>query len=226
MNTKIIPIFCNDNNMANYAYLITEENSQNCIIIDAAEARPIIAELQKLNLTPTHILTTHHHFDHVGGNLELKQKYQLEIISPKNEFMFVPGADKGVAEGDTLNIENFHFDIIQAPGHTLGHILYYLKSANALFTGDVLFNLSVGGLFEGTPEQMHASLNKIQSLPNSTFIFPGHEYTRAGITQDLLNQPDFAIYLQKMQSREEGFLAPSTLAEEKKFNPYLRNPLF
>lgn len=223
MSVEIIPVFCNDSNMANYAYLIKEEQSRHCIIIDAAEARPIIAELQRLDLTPTHILTTHHHFDHVGGNSELKQKYNLQIIAPKDEFELVPDADIGVTEGEDLNIGNLHFDIINAPGHTLGHIMYYLKPANALFTGDVLFNLSVGGLFEGTPEQMHLSLDKIKALPDNTLIFPGHEYTRACITPNLLNLPDFKAYLEKMQLREQGSLAPATLAEEKKFNPYLKH---
>lgn len=226
MKTEIIPVFCNDGNMANYAYIIKEENSKECIIIDAAETRPIIAKLEELNLTPTHILTTHHHFDHVGGNLEIKQKYNVKIIAPKDELSLVPGAVIGISEGEPLNIGNLHFDIINAPGHTLGHILYYLKSACALFTGDVLFNLSVGGLFEGTPQQMLASLDKIKQLPDDTLIFPGHEYTRPSITRELLNKPDFSSYLDKMQQRENGELAPSTLAEEKQFNPYLKQSFF
>ena len=226
MSIEIIPVFCNDSNMANYAYIVKETQSSECIIIDAAEPRPLMTKLQALNITPTHILTTHHHFDHVGGNLELKQKYQLKIIAPKSEQHMVPGADMGISEGQNLDIGNLHFEIIDAPGHTLGHILYYLKPANSLFTGDVLFNLSIGGLFEGTEKQMFDSLEKIKALPDNTKIFPGHEYTHAGITQTLLRHPDFAEYLKKMNLRREGKSAPATLAEEKQFNPYLNEDFF
>jgi len=222
MNTQIIPVFCNDNNMANYAYLIKEQQSNDCLIIDAAESRPIIEELNKLSLKPTHILTTHHHFDHVGGNMELKQKYDLKIIAPQDEFDNVPGADIPAIENTPIKIGNLKFDVIKVPGHTLGHVLYHLAEVPALFTGDTLFNLCIGGLFEGNPDQMATSLNKIKKLDNNTLIFPGHEYTRSAITKDLLNKPGFEQYLQKMYQREQGNLAPSTLKEEKQFNPYLQ----
>jgi len=219
MTVRIIPVFCNEKNMANYAYIITNPNTT--IIIDAAEATPIIEELEKQNLTPTHILTTHHHYDHVGGNVALKQKYNLKIVAPAKEFSKVPAADIKAEENVPLTVGDLTFDIIAAPGHTLGHVLYYLKSENMLFTGDVLFNLCVGGLFEGTPSQMAKSLEKIKALPDATLIFPGHEYTRAALTPSLVTNPDFAPYLEKMFKREQGNLAPSTLWEEKQFNPYL-----
>lgn len=222
MNAEIIPIFCNDSNMANYAYLIKEPQSSNCVIIDAAETRPILETLNKLSLTPTHILTTHHHFDHVGGNLDLKQKYKLKIIAPKDEFDKVPGADTTATEDTPIKIDNLEFNVLKTPGHTLGHVLYYLKNNHALFTGDTLFNLCIGGLFEGTPSQMIKSLNKIKTLDDNTLIFPGHEYTRSAITREMLNQEGFEQYLQKMYQREQGILAPSTLEEEKQFNPYLK----
>ena len=121
-----------------------------------------------------------------------------------------------------FKIDNLEFDVLKTPGHTLGHVLYYLKNNHALFTGDTLFNLCIGGLFEGTPSQMIKSLNKIKTLDNNTLIFPGHEYTRSAITREMLNQEGFEQYLQKMYQREQGILAPSTLEEEKQFNPYLK----
>jgi len=221
MKAEIIPVFCNDNNMANYAYLIHLEKSDTTIIIDAAEARPIIEKLDQLHLTPTHILTTHHHFDHVGGNLELKHKYNLKIIAPEKEFSAVPAADINAKANEELIINNLKFEIIATPGHTKGHIVYYMPEEKALFTGDTLFNLCIGGLFEGSPTEMRSSLEKIKALPNDTLIFPGHEYTRAAITKNLLLKPELEPYLQKMYLREQGKLAPTTLAEEKQFNSYL-----
>jgi len=219
MSVEVTPVFCNENNMANYAYIV--KSPKTTVIIDAAEANPIINELEKQRLTPSHILTTHHHYDHVGGNIALKEKYNLKIIAPAKEFTKVPAADIEAKENTKLTIKDLTFDIIPAPGHTLGHILYYLKAENLLFTGDVLFNLCIGGLFEGTSQQMAESLAKIKTLPDNTLIFPGHEYTRAALTPDLITNPDFAPYLKKMFRRENGELAPTTLWEEKRFNPYL-----
>lgn len=221
MSTEIIPIFCNQKNMANYAYII--KNDITTIIIDAAETEPIIDKLEELSLVPTHILTTHHHFDHVGGNLALKQKYNLKIIAPEKEFSAVPEADIAAITDSPLKINNLTFEVIPAPGHTLGHVLYYLKQERALFTGDTLFNLCIGGIFEGTLKQMTQSLNRIKTLPDNTLIFPGHEYTRQALTPELIANPQFLPYLEKMLQRENLKFAPVTLAEEKQFNPYLNS---
>lgn len=222
MSHNIIPVFCNEKNMANYAYIIKEQTTNAAIIVDAAEEAPISAALQSLNLAPSYILTTHHHFDHVEANLALKQKYNLKIIAPEKEFDKVPGADIPAKEGAVLSLGNLTFDVINAPGHTLGHVLYYQKQNGWLFTGDVLFNLCIGGLFEGTPRQMFESLQKIKALPDETQIFPGHEYTRACLPTQEISSPDFKTYLNKMLKRETGSLCPATLKEEKEFNPYLK----
>ena len=222
MSIEIIPVLCNEKNMANYAYIVKNSNTNNVIIIDAAEKNPIISALDKLNLTPSHILTTHHHFDHVEGNLGLKEKYNLKIIAPIDEFEKVPGADIKAQNNQPLIIEDIEILPILAKGHTNGHMMYYIKSENALFTGDVLFNLCIGGLFEGTPFEMRETLEKIKTLPNNTNIFPGHEYTRASIDISMLNKPNFDSYLKKMYQREEGYPSPSTLEEEKLYNPYLK----
>ena len=222
MSIEIIPILCNEKNMANYSYIIKPQNSNKVIIIDAAETNPIISVLTKLNLTPVYILSTHHHFDHVEGNLDLKEKYNLKIIAPIDEFEKVPGADIKAEDNKTITLENIEITPISAKGHTNGHMMYYIKSENALFTGDVLFNLCIGGLFEGTIYEMKTTLKKIKTLPNNTNIFPGHEYTRASIDISLLNKPNFDTYLKKMYQREEGKLSPATLEEEKRYNPYLK----
>ena len=225
MTTIITPVLCNEKNMANYAYKINKENSKKAIIIDAAEEKPILNYLKKQNLTPTHIITTHHHFDHVEGNLGLKEKYNLKIIAPIDEFDKVPGADIKASDNTLLTINEIEILPILAKGHTNGHMIYYIKELEALFTGDVLFNLCVGGLFEGTPHQMFESLNKIKSLPNNTKIFPGHEYTRSCIEQSMLKLPNFDVYLQKMYQREQQKLCPTTIDEEKQFNPYLKETI-
>lgn len=222
MSLEIIPIFCNEKNMANYAYIIHEPSLSLTLVIDAAEANPLFAALDRLQLKPDYILTTHHHFDHVGGNLSLKKRFGAKIIAPEKEFSHVPGADIAVSETQPLNLKGLEIKVIDAPGHTAGHVLYHLPKAQKLFTGDVLFNLCIGGLFEGTPTQMFNSLQKIKRLPDNTEIFPGHEYTRACLPPQIKETPEFTAYLNKMRQRENGQLAPETLAEEKMFNPYLR----
>lgn len=222
MSIKLIPVFCNEKNMANYAYILTDETTKKTIIIDAAEPNPIIHKLESLNIIPNYILTTHHHFDHVGANEQLKHKYNLKIIAPEKEFTKVPAADEIARDGEIIKIGSMEITPIAAPGHTNGHILYHFAKEKLLFTGDVLFNCCIGGLFEGTPAEMFTSLQKIKSLPNDTLIFPGHEYTRSCLPPQALSTPEFQSYLQKMFIREEGKLAPTTLAEEKQFNPYLK----
>lgn len=222
MNLEIIPVFCNEKNMANYAYLVKEPSSNQVIIVDAAETKPILQALEKYQLTPTHILTTHHHFDHVGANIELKQQYNLEIMAPQKEFSQIPGADTALRDNENIEINNIIFHVFEAPGHTKGHVLYYIPKENMLFTGDVLFNLCIGGLFEGSPDEMYTSLQKIKQLPDVTLILPGHEYTHAGISQQLMSDPRFQPYLKKYLERQQGLFSPSTLKEEKTFNPYLQ----
>ncbi|MCM1322770.1 MAG: hydroxyacylglutathione hydrolase family protein [Acetobacter sp.] len=222
MTPKIIPVFCNEKNMANYAYIITDEKSQLTIIIDAAETQPILNKLNELNLSPSYILTTHHHFDHVEANEALKQKYDLKIIAPEKEFDKVPAADIAAIDNSIIKIGTFEITPLAAPGHTNGHLIYHFAKEKLLFTGDVLFNCCIGGLFEGTPAQMFDSLQKIKALPDNTLIFPGHEYTRSCLPPQAISSTAFQSYIEKMLLRETGHIAPATLAEEKQFNPYLQ----
>ena len=158
MSIKLFPVLCNEKNMANYAYILNDTQSKQTLIIDAAEPDPIISKLEELNLTPSYILTTHHHFDHVGANETLKQKYNLQIIAPEKEFSKIPAADTAARDGETIYIGSLEITPISAAGHTNGHLLYYIPKEKMLFTGDVLFNCCIGGLFEGTPQEMFESL--------------------------------------------------------------------
>ena len=223
MSLNIIPVLCDEKNMKNYAYILHSPITSTTIIIDAAEANPILKKLNELNLTPSHIFSTHHHFDHVEGNSILKEKYNLTIIAPIDEFNKVPSADIKAKNNTPITINDIQITPSHSPGHTLGHMVYYIKEENALFTGDVLFNLCVGGLFEGTSSQMYSSLANIKSLPKETIIYPGHEYTRACLTRELLTLPNFDTYLKKMLSREQGNHIFSTLEEELQYNPYLQS---
>lgn len=221
MTYKITPVLCNEKNMANYAYILTNQKTNQTIVIDAAETTPVLTKLNELSLSPTHLLTTHHHFDHVGGNEALKQKYNLQVIAPEKEFDKIPAADIPAKDTQKLNIAGFEIVPILAAGHTNGHVLYYFPQEQLLFTGDVLFNGCIGGLFEGTPQEMFESLQKIKALPNETLIFPGHEYTRSCLPSQAFEHPAYQTYIQKMLARESGETAPASLAEEKRFNPYL-----
>ncbi len=221
MNLDITPVLCNEKHMANYAYILHDKTTNISAVIDAAETRPVLQKLEELNLSPSYILTTHHHFDHVEGNLALKDKFNLKIIAPAQEFDKVPGADIPAQDNVALTLEFCEIMPILTPGHTKGHVVYHIAKENSLFTGDVLFNLCIGGLFEGTAAEMFASLQKIKSLPDNTKIFPGHEYTRSCLSNIACADEQQDKYIEKMLIRENGGIAPSLLQEEKCCNPYL-----
>lgn len=228
MTLQINPVLCRAGTMDNYAYILVDKETQNCAVVDASEAAPIMARCQELKVTPKYILTTHHHFDHVGGNEELKAKYALKIIGPAAEKDLIPGIDDAVNEHDTFNLGNSTARVIAAPGHTRDHILWYFAKDNILFTGDVLFNLCIGGLFEGTSQQMWESLEKIKALPNETNFYPGHEYT-IHCLHNVLNTESGREYTAYAKQRLAQNLpvAPVSLGLEKKCNPYLQfdNPV-
>ncbi len=225
MSLKIEAVLCRAGTMDNYAWVLTDEQSGKSAVVDASEAAPVIDYCTKAEITPEFILTTHHHFDHVGGNLELKTKYNLKIIGPEAEKQLIPGIDIGLQDGDSFELGNSRAEVLAAPGHTLGHIMWYFADAGALFTGDVLFNLSVGGLFEGTPEQMRQTLLKINELPAEVMFYPGHEYTLASTSNALHHNPGKALeqYICRARNRlAQGLpVAPVSLAEEKQCNPWL-----
>ena len=164
---QIIPIPCLTDN---YAYIINDNISKIVGVVDPSEATPVIAFLKKKNLQLNYILNTHHHFDHIGGNLELKKMYNAKIVGFEKDKKRIPGIDIALTDNECWKFGSFELKIIYIPGHTLGHICFYFENEKVAFTGDTLFSLGCGRIFEGTYEQMFSSLNKIKNLPKDTKI--------------------------------------------------------
>ena len=224
---EITPILCRAGQMDNYTWLLTDSESGKTALIDPSEADPIIETCKKLQKHPEYILNTHHHFDHTDANESLKQLYHAQIIGCRADTKRIPGIDIGLDEGDTFELGKSSAQIIRADGHTIGHILWYFPQAKALFTGDTLFNLCVGGLFEGSVEQMFHSLQKIKSLPDDTLFYPGHEYTVHGMGFAQYYSPNNQILKEYIQTalkrKQQGIpVAPVSLKIEKSCNPYLQ----
>lgn len=221
MMLKVTPILCRAGKMDNYAYLLQDSSTLTAAVLDASEAAPIIAECKKQNVKPQFLFNTHHHFDHVEGNLELKELYNAKIVGSAVDSKRIEGMDICLDDGDVFDLGDSQAKIIEADGHTIGHILWYFPKDKVLFTGDTLFNLSIGGLFEGTPEQMWHTLQKIKKLPDDVLFYPGHEYTAYGLYS--LNGLPAQVYAEKAKRRlAQGLPAgPFTLGEEKVCNPYL-----
>ena len=211
----------------NYSYLIIDETNNLACVVDPSEARPIIDYLKNKNINLKYILNTHHHFDHVGGNEELKKKYNAIVVGYKHDSERIPEIDILLEDNEIWKRDNFVAKIIHVPGHTKGHICFNFYKEKLLFTGDTLFSLGCGKIFEGTYEQMFNSLEKIKALPLDTKIFCGHEYT--------LNNSKFCIKydnenlslqkkIQDIEIKLNDSLPtiPSTLKEELDCNIFLR----
>lgn len=223
---KIYTVLCRAGKMDNYAYILIDEATQISAVVDPSEAAPVIKKCEVLGIRPSYVLNTHHHFDHVEGNLELKELYGLKIVGNVADEARIPGFDIGVSDGGIFELGESVAEIIDVSAHTQGHILYYFAKDKALFTGDTLFNLCVGGLFEGSVSEMFTALQKIKKLPDDVLFYPGHEYTFSGadVALGVLGQtPALEAYLQKAQRNlEQGLPAgPYSLGEEKNCNPYL-----
>ena len=195
---NIYTVLCRAGTMDNYAYILHDKSSNICAVIDPSEAIPIIKKLNELKLQPTYILNTHHHFDHTDGNKELKEKYHAQIVGNIADAHRIPEFDIGVKDGETFMLGNSCAEIIDVSAHTQGHILWYFPQDKALFTGDTLFNLCIGGLFEGSVKQMYEALQKIKSLPDDVDFYPGHEYTLGGA--------DFAHYVNNGNPNIEKYI--------------------
>ena len=161
----------------NYTYLIIDENTKNACVVDPGESGPIINFLKNKDINLRYILNTHHHHDHIGGNLELKKKYGSKIVAFKDDNDRIPEIDIFVQDNQIWKADNFEAKIYHTPGHTNGHITFHFFNEKKIFTGDTLFSLGCGRIFEGTFEQMFNSLSKIKKLPKETEIYCGHEYT-------------------------------------------------
>ena len=220
----IIPIPCLTDN---YAYIINEENSKKIGVVDPSEANPIIEFLEKKNLKLDYILNTHHHFDHIGGNEELKRKFKAKVVGFKGDKHRIPGIDISLENDENWNFGNTEAKIIHIPGHTLGHICFFFEKEKIAFTGDTLFSLGCGRIFEGDHKQMLESLNKIKKLPKNTKIYCGHEYTYKNAEFCLKydsDNTDLKNKFEKIKKLRSNNLPtiPTTLEEELNSNIFLR----
>lgn len=211
----------------NYGYLAHDPGTGVTAAIDTPEVGPILKALEEKDWTLTHILNTHHHFDHAGGNLELKEKTACRIIGPKGEAGKIPGLDEAVGDGDSFRFGNHEVKMIDVGGHTLGHIAYYLPETGTAFVGDALFALGCGRIFEGTPQQMWTSLEKLTHLPDDTVVYCAHEYTQANARFAATIEPGNAALKRRIEEidakRAKGEpTVPTTIGLEKETNPFLR----
>jgi hydroxyacylglutathione hydrolase len=211
----------------NFGVLLHDPDTGATASIDAPEAAPIEDALKATGWKLTDILVTHHHHDHTAGIVTLKQKYGCRVTAPAKEAKKIPEVDHTVHEGDTVSVGNLTAQVIETPGHTLGHITYWLPEEHVAFVGDTLFSIGCGRLLEGTPEMMWRSLKKLRDLPNETQIYCGHEYTFANIrfalSIDAHNPVLEARAAQVQQLIEEGApTIPVTIGDEKLANPFLR----
>ena len=221
MIVEIIPCL-NDN----YSYVIYEKGTNTISIVDPSEFEAcdrVINRYKKLDF----ILNTHHHVDHVGANLELKKKYNSKILGSILDKDRIPGIDIFLRENQKQKIGDLEFKVIFVPGHTKGHIVFFFNKEKIAFTGDTLFSLGCGRVFEGTHEEMFNSLNKIKDLPPDTKIYCGHEYTKSNLNFCLLYDSkntflkDKKIEIQKKLNSNQPTI-PSTLGQEIKTNIFLR----
>jgi hydroxyacylglutathione hydrolase len=207
----------------NYAYLV--KSGEFCAVVDPSEPGPVRVALARRGWTPTHILNTHHHLDHTGGNLDLKQEYGAKVVGPGKDAARIPGIDIGVDEATGWEFDGRKVAVLEVPAHTRGAITFVIDG-NA-FTGDTLFALGCGRLFEGDAATMWASLSKLMTLPDDTKIWCGHEYTQSNGKFALSIEPGNAALKTRMDAvnaaRARGeATVPSTLGLEKKTNPFLR----
>jgi hydroxyacylglutathione hydrolase len=211
----------------NYGYLIHDAKNDLTATIDTPEVAPINAALEKKGWKLTHILNTHHHFDHAGGNLELKEQWGCTIVGSGPDADRIPGIEIKVTDGDTYDFGDYTADVFDVSGHTIGHIAFYFASEDVLFSGDALFALGCGRLFEGTPDQMWTSLRKLKALPDTTTVYCAHEYTAANAAFALSVEPNNTDLIARVDEikafRADGKpTVPSNLGVEKATNPFLR----
>ena len=223
MKIQIIPCL-----QDNYSYLVIDEVNKIACVIDPSEADPIIRYLDNNKIELKFILNTHHHYDHVGGNQNLKEKYGASIVGYKGDKERIPGIDILVNDQEIWKYGNFEAKVLHVPGHTLGHICFYFFKEESIFTGDTLFSLGCGRIFEGTHSQMFDSLIKLKELPKNTKVFCGHEYTKQNskfcIAHDK-NNDNLKAKIRNIELKLKNGLPtiPSTIKDELECNIFLRS---
>jgi len=210
----------------NYIWLIRGKSPDRVAIVDPGDADPVLAAMEKQRLKPAAILCTHHHGDHVGGVEDILKHYTVPVYGPARER--IPAVTQRLKEGDHVDLPDLGltFDVLDVPGHTAGHIAYY--GAGMLFCGDTMFSAGCGRLFEGTAEQMLASLSKFSALPEATQMYCGHEYTEANLRFALTVEPDNADMRAhrdwaRAQRTQDLPTLPSAIGLERRINPFLRS---
>ena len=222
MRVEVIPCL-----QDNYSYLIIDKSNNSACVVDPSEAKPIMNFVEKENINLKYILNTHHHFDHVGGNKNLKKKYNSVVIGYKDDANRIPEIDILLEDNQIWKADNFEAKIMHIPGHTTGHICYHFFKEKLIFTGDTLFSLGCGKLFEGTYQDMFSSLKKIKKLSQDTKIYCGHEYTLQNSKFCIEYDPENTKLKNKIteiKKKLENNLPtiPSTLKDENECNIFLR----
>ena len=222
MRVEIIPCL-----QDNYSYLIIDENNNSACVVDPGEAKPIVDYLKNKNIKLRYILNTHHHFDHIGGNEYLKKKFGSIVVGFKKDINRIPEIDVLLEDNQIWKAENFEAKIIHIPGHTSGHICFHFFQEKLVFTGDTLFSLGCGRIFEGTYKEMFESLNKIKSLPKETKVFCGHEYTLNNLKFCIKYDPENQNLKKKAENIKKKIdnglpTIPSTIKDELECNIFLR----
>ena len=211
----------------NYGFLLHDGEAGVTATVDTPEVEAILNALGEKGWQLTHILNTHHHHDHAGGNLALKKATGCQVIGPRADAQRIPGIDVEVGEGEEFNLGHHRVRVFDTPGHTRGHIVYHLPEDRVAFVGDTLFAMGCGRLFEGTPGQMWSSLQKLMQWPDDTRLYCAHEYTQANARFALSVEPDNqalsarSSQVDELRSRNEPTV-PTTLGVEKATNPFLR----
>ncbi len=210
----------------NYSYVIHNESTNLVGVVDPSEFYPIDTFVKKKFNKIDFILNTHHHLDHTGGNLELKEKYKSQIIGSKKDEKRIPGIDSAFRDNETFKFGNINFKIILVPGHTSGHICFFSNEEKIIFTGDTLFSLGCGRVFEGTYNQMIDSLNLIKKLPGDTLIYCGHEYTKKNLEFCMKYENNESLIKKKKWISDRLIknlpTIPVTINEELQTNIFLR----
>lgn len=222
MEVILVPAFAD-----NYIYVLRDAASGKVGVVDPGDAAPVQAELERRGWSLTHIFLTHHHDDHIGGAEALKARYRASVVGARADAHRISGLDVMLSDGDRTVFGEQTARVFAVPGHTSGHIAFWFEAAETLFSGDTLFSLGCGRLFEGTPAQMWDSLQSLRALTDSTRVYCGHEYTQSNGRFALTVDPDNVALHQRMEEvaalreRNQPTL-PTTIGMERRTNPFLR----